>query len=65
MLVKPELRRGKLFWGVEEGDTCPYCKVGIVKKIKGKWGDFFGCSQFPSCAFTEKIAKQKDYEEDY
>lgn len=63
MLEKPILKRGKLFWGMEGGETCPYCKSGTITKRIGKYGNFFGCTSYPRCAFTEKIPKEED--EDY
>ncbi|MFP4019071.1 MAG: topoisomerase DNA-binding C4 zinc finger domain-containing protein [Bacteroidales bacterium] len=34
---------------------CPKCGKGILRKIKGKKGDFYGCSQYPLCNFTVSI----------
>lgn len=35
---------------------CPQCKTGSLKPRKGKFGEFFGCSNYPECkyTFTEK-----------
>ena len=63
MLAKPELRRGKLYWGMEGGEVCPYCKVGTIIKKSGRFGSFFGCSTFPGCAFTEAIPKTQNDDE--
>lgn len=35
--------------------VCSTCKVGLLVKRTGPWGDFLGCSRFPTCAHTEKI----------
>jgi DNA helicase-4 len=35
--------------------VCSKCKVGLLVKRTGPWGDFLGCSRFPTCAHTEKI----------
>ena len=40
---------------VPEGKIlCPKCKSGILIKRKGKFGEFFGCSNYPRCKFTTK-----------
>ena len=31
---------------------CPRCKVGVMKKRVGKFGEFWGCSNYPSCRMT-------------
>lgn len=36
---------------VEGEDICPECG-SLLKKRKGKFGDFFGCSSYPNCRFT-------------
>jgi len=33
---------------------CPRCNSSMVAR-KGKHGDFYGCSGFPSCKFTSKV----------
>lgn len=33
---------------------CPKCKNTLVVR-KGKYGDFYGCSNYPYCKFTENI----------
>lgn len=32
--------------------NCPQCKVGVLKDRKGKFGDFKGCSNYPTCKYT-------------
>lgn len=61
MLDKPILKRGRLFWAMEGGELCPYCKTGTIVKRQGKYGAFFSCSSFPRCGFTEKSKKEDDY----
>ena len=34
---------------------CPECDTGSLELKKGKYGDFFGCTRYPSCPYTEKI----------
>ena len=38
---------------VPTGRTCPKCGAPLVYK-KSKYGDFIGCSNFPSCSYREK-----------
>ena len=33
---------------------CPYCKTPLVLR-KGKYGDFYGCCNFPKCRYTLKV----------
>lgn len=37
-----------------QSNTCPKCG-GYLKKISGKYGPFFGCSNFPKCAYKQKL----------
>ena len=32
---------------------CPYCKAPLVLR-KGKYGEFYGCSNYPKCKYTLK-----------
>ena len=41
-----------------ESKTCPICGGNLIKR-KGKYGEFYGCSNFPKCRFTRKIAQNK------
>jgi single-strand DNA-binding protein len=41
---------------IKEGDQCPSCKTGTVKKKNGKNGGFWGCSNYPECRFIGKSA---------
>lgn len=36
-----------------ENNQCPHCKTQLVLR-KGKYGDFYGCPNFPSCKYTKK-----------
>ena len=38
--------------GVKE--FCPNCGASLIKR-KGKYGDFYGCSNYPNCRFTKQI----------
>ena len=33
--------------------VCPYCKMPLVLR-KGKYGEFYGCPNFPKCKYTLK-----------
>ncbi len=41
---------------VPEGMSCPDCG-GALKSRRSKWGEFYGCSNFPKCRFTKKKPK--------
>ena len=38
--------------------VCPKCGGKLVKK-KGKYSSFYGCSNFPTCNYTEKIISRR------
>lgn len=40
----------------EKQNICPYCKTELVAR-KGKYGDFYGCSNYPKCKFTKKMGE--------
>lgn len=48
-------RKGRVIHNVKPGDLCPYCKVGEVLIRTGKYSNFFACSSFPRCGFTQRI----------
>jgi len=39
---------------LKQQNTCPYCKNLLILR-KGKYGDFYGCSNYPKCKYTQKI----------
>ena len=38
------------------GTICPYCNTQLIKR-NGKYGAFWGCSNYPKCRFVQKIEK--------
>lgn len=38
---------------------CPSCENGYLRPVKGKYGAFMGCSNFPSCRYTQSISDAK------
>lgn len=34
--------------------TCPRCRSKLVKRV-GKYGSFYGCTNYPKCKYTKKI----------
>jgi DNA topoisomerase I len=40
----------------KEGSQCPKCEKGTLKLRKSIYGSFFGCTSYPKCKYTEKIA---------
>ena len=39
---------------IQNQNLCPYCKTQLVLR-KGKYGDFYGCSNYPKCKYTKKL----------
>lgn len=39
---------------VVAGNACPLCAGKVVKRT-GRYGEFWGCSNYPKCHFTAKI----------
>lgn len=37
-----------------QSNKCSKCG-GYLKKISGKYGPFFGCSNFPKCTYKQKL----------
>lgn len=40
---------------VKKNDNCPTCGGKLIQR-SGKFGKFIGCSNYPNCKYTEKIA---------
>jgi DNA helicase-4 len=38
-------------------ETCPECRQGTLCNRSGKFGKFFGCSNYPSCKYTRDLRK--------
>ncbi|MBI4138241.1 MAG: type I DNA topoisomerase [Candidatus Wildermuthbacteria bacterium] len=41
-----------------EGRTCPKCNSPLLARF-GRYGQFYACSAFPACKFTESMQKEK------
>lgn len=37
-------------------ERCPECKKGWLRQILGKYGPFFGCTEYPACGYTRKVS---------
>ena len=44
----------------QTGRSCPKCKTGELLLRKGKFGEFYGCSGFPTCKYTENVSSPKE-----
>lgn len=42
---------------ISVGSRCPYCESGRIRKLQGKYGDFYSCDRYPHCAFTQSAEK--------
>ncbi|WP_077609285.1 3'-5' exonuclease [Clostridium sp. Marseille-P2415] len=38
----------------EEAEVCPKCG-GVLRRRSGRFGDFYGCSNYPQCRFTRNV----------
>jgi DNA polymerase III epsilon subunit family exonuclease len=47
------VQMGKLHHN-EEAEICPQCG-GVLKHRSGKFGEFYGCTNFPQCRFTRNV----------
>lgn len=42
---------------LKEGDLCPFCQNTLVLRKGKNEANFLGCSTFPKCRFTRRVAK--------
>lgn len=49
--------------GIPTGETCPECQKGELLKKAGRYGIFYGCSNYPECKFIKKLEKDAKEEE--
>ena len=42
----------------EKKTKCPMCEDGYLVKRESKYGEFFGCSNYPKCNYTKHIKKR-------
>ena len=45
-----------IFKDLEGNRECPLCHEGTVNLKLGRYGAFLGCSRYPDCKFTKKLA---------
>jgi hypothetical protein len=38
----------------QPGKVCPKCNMGVLVRRQGKYGYFFGCTNYPRCTNTER-----------
>ena len=53
--IKPEVAKTE---DQKSDKLCPKCGAPLLKK-KGKYGYFYGCSNYPKCNYMERISKKK------
>jgi ssDNA-binding Zn-finger/Zn-ribbon topoisomerase 1 len=44
---------GDEYYDDGEYDVCPQCGGHLIER-EGKYGSFFGCSNYPKCKYTER-----------
>lgn len=47
-----EIKKNK---SINENNCCPKCGSNLIKR-NGKYGEFYGCSNFPKCKYTKKVS---------
>jgi len=52
--IGPDPRNAANDPNIEGKDVCPECG-GLLKQRKGKYGSFYGCTNYPQCRFTRPI----------
>jgi len=45
--------------GLAPIETCPQCGKGALRKRSGKFGEFFGCSNYPNCRYTRNVGNNR------
>jgi DNA helicase-4 len=56
-----KVRFDRAAWGTatgSDGEACPQCRQGTLRKQSGKFGQFLGCSNYPNCKYTRDVAKK-------
>ena len=53
-LAEKETKPSSLEATAKETEKCPQCGGNLVER-KGKFGQFYGCSNYPKCRFTKQI----------
>ena len=56
---KKVIIRKKLTYDTAKDNICPKCG-GILKERSGRYGKFWGCSNYPNCKFVRKIDEKHD-----
>lgn len=46
-----EIKKNK---SIKENNCCPKCGFNLIKRT-GKYGEFYGCSNYPKCKYTKKV----------
>lgn len=54
ILLKRKKTSAKQSNNLNLNNKCPKCE-GYLKKVSGKYGPFFGCSNFPKCTYKQKL----------
>ena len=76
-LFAPRFKRSRFFntlaeWGMPvfdhcgariQADVCDICGQGNMVRRDGRYGPFYGCSQFPKCRNTRKVPQPSSREE--
>lgn len=55
--IKVNYKYSKFISSKDDTNICPKCGCTLIKR-KGRYGLFFGCSNFPSCKYTKSLKKE-------
>lgn len=55
LLKDPEVRLVDATGSEASARVCPGCNQGTLVLRRGRYGEFYGCSQFPRCSFKERV----------
>lgn len=59
-VFNPNTNQFECFVCKDKKIKCPNCKDGYLVERDGKYGKFYGCSNFPKCTFTKNIKEARD-----
>lgn len=58
-ILNPETEQIECFTCKDKKIKCPNCEDGYLVEREGKFGKFYGCSNYPRCTYTQNIKGTK------
>lgn len=59
-ILNPKTNQIECFACKDKKIKCPNCKDGYLVERDGKFGKFYGCSNYPRCTYTHDIRGKRD-----